>query len=222
MILLVSVALSFAPHYIDLSISTIQRIIYSSRSNSPSLVALAASRNQFAFCQLRPEGPYGTCFLCIFGQGSSQGSRGGCCMRLLSVRLIVSLIVGITLVSLGFSYYEVVREKRGLRNDLERRAEVLGESVAGNVEKSWENGSDRGLKRLVQRFGNREHLLGVAVYDRQGRLVAITPELGAALPSIPGEVTQAISSGHGESSFRRLGDDPVNIFALPLHRQDEK
>jgi trehalose-6-phosphate synthase len=142
-------------------------------------------------------------------------------MRLLSVRLIVSLIVGITLVSLGFSYYEVVGEKRGLRSDLERRAEVLGESVAGNVEKSWENGSERGLQRLVQRFGNREHLLGVAVYDRQGRLVAITSELGAVLPSIPVEVAQAIAAGHGESSFRRVGDDPVHIFALPLHRQDQ-
>jgi hypothetical protein len=39
-------------------------------------------------------------------------------MRFLSARLIVSLIVGITLVSLGFSYYEVVVEKRALRADL--------------------------------------------------------------------------------------------------------
>jgi trehalose-6-phosphate synthase len=142
-------------------------------------------------------------------------------MRLLSVRLIVSLIVGITLVSLGFSYYEVAGGKRGLRSDLERRAEVLGESVAGNVEKSWESGSERGLQRLVQRFGNREHLLGVAVYDRQGKVVAITSELAAVLPSIPQEVTKAIAEGEGKSSFVRLGDDPVHIFALPLHRQDE-
>ena len=88
-------------------------------------------------------------------------------MRLLSVRLIVSLIVGVTLVSLGFSYYQVIGEKRRLRNELERRAEVLGESLADNVERSWELGSDRGLQRLVQRFGNREHLAGVAVYDQQ-------------------------------------------------------
>jgi trehalose-6-phosphate synthase len=142
-------------------------------------------------------------------------------MRLLSVRLIVSLIVGITLVSLGFSYYEVAGGKRGLRSDLERRAEVLGESVAGNVEKSWESGSEHGLQRLVQRFGNREHLLGVAVYDRQGKVVAITSELAAVLPSIPRDVTQAMSEAQGKSSFVRLGDDPVHIFALPLHRQDE-
>ena len=51
--------------------------------------------------------------------------------------------------------------------------------------KSWESGSERGLQRLVQRFGNREHLLGVAVYDRQGKVVAITPELGEVLTATP-------------------------------------
>jgi len=142
-------------------------------------------------------------------------------MRLLSARLIVSLIVGITLVSLGFSYYEVVGEQRALRSDLERRAEVLGESIAGNVEKSWEPGSERGLQRLVQRFGNREHLLGVAVYDLQGKQIAITSELGQTLKATPPNVIIAMSEGHGESSFVRIGNDRVNIFALPLHRQDE-
>jgi alpha,alpha-trehalose-phosphate synthase [UDP-forming] len=142
-------------------------------------------------------------------------------MRLLSVRLIVSLIVGITLVSVGFSYYQVVGEKRVLRSDLERRAEVLGESVAGNVEKSWESGSERGLQRLVQRFANREDLLGVAVYDRQGRTVAITSELGQVLKAMPPEVTKAMADRHGESSFLRLGKNPVHIFALPLRRQDD-
>ncbi len=142
-------------------------------------------------------------------------------MRLLSVRLIISLIVGITLVSLGFSYYQVVGEKRVLRSDLERRAEVLGESVAGNVEKSWESGSERGLQRLVQRFANREDLLGVAVYDRQGKAVAITSELGQVLKAMPRDVTQAMADRHGESSFVRLGQNPVHIFALPLRRQDE-
>lgn len=142
-------------------------------------------------------------------------------MRLLSVRLIVSLIVGITVVSLGFSYYEVVGEKTVLRSDLERRAEVLGESVAGNVERVWDGRSNRGLQRLVQRFGNREHLLGVAVYDRRGSVVAITSELGKVLTTIPPDVKQAMETGHGEGSFVRLGDDRVHIFAVPVHRQDE-
>jgi len=142
-------------------------------------------------------------------------------MRFLSARLIVSLILGITLVSLSFSYYQVTVEKRGLRIELQRRAETLGESLAGNVEKSWEAGSERALQRLVRRFGNREHLLGVAVYDRQTRLVAITPELDKRLVSAPHEITQAIEAGQETNSFAHLGQDSVHILALPLRRQDQ-
>jgi alpha,alpha-trehalose-phosphate synthase [UDP-forming] len=142
-------------------------------------------------------------------------------MRLLSLRLIVSLIVGITLVSLGFSYYEVVREKVALRKELERRAEVLGESIVGNIEKSWEEGSGRSLQRIVQRFGNREHLLGIAVSNREGKVIAVTPELAKVMNSTPYDVMQAMVNGHGESVYIRLNDEPVNIFALPLYRGDE-
>ncbi len=150
-------------------------------------------------------------------------------MRLLSARLIVSLILGIALVSAGFSYYEVLGEKRARRSDLERRAEMLGESLVGNVERAWDTGPDRvpnrvpnmELRRLVQRFGNREHLLGVAIYDRQGALVAVTPELETTLTVSPPSVTQAITQGHEESSFVKLGSTPVHILALPVRRQDE-
>jgi trehalose 6-phosphate synthase len=146
-------------------------------------------------------------------------------MRLLSVRLIVSLIVGITLVSFGFSYYEVLAEKRTLRSDLERRAEMLGESLASNVERSWntedKERSDRELQRLVQRFGNREHLMGVVIYDQQGALVATTPELAKTLTVSPPVVTEAITKNHADSSFLRLGKVPAHILALPIRRKDE-
>ena len=147
-------------------------------------------------------------------------------MRLLSVRLIASLILGITLISSGFSYYEVLAEKRALRSDVERRAEMLGESLVGNVERSsWNTGSGKvpntELQRLVQRFGNREHMLGVVIYDRQGALVAATPELAKMLTTAPPPVMQAITQGYGESSFLRLDAVPIRILALPIRRQDE-
>jgi trehalose-6-phosphate synthase len=147
-------------------------------------------------------------------------------MRLLSVRLIASLILGITLISSGFSYYEVLAEKRALRSDVERRAEMLGESLVGNVERSsWNTGSGKvpntELQRLVQRFGNREHMLGVVIYDQQGALVAATPELAKMLTTAPPPVMQAITQGYGESSFLRLDTVPIHILALPIRRQDE-
>ncbi len=159
-------------------------------------------------------------------------------MRLFSFRLIVSLILGITLVSAGFSYYEVLGKKRALRSDLEHRAEMLGESLVGNVERSWNAGLDNTgsgivpntvpnlvpndeLQRLVQRFGNREHLLGVGIYNRQGVLVNVTPELAVLLTGSPPPIMQAITQGREESSFVRLGSVPVHILGLPIRRQDE-
>jgi len=142
-------------------------------------------------------------------------------MRLLSVRLIISLIVGVTLVSLAFSYYQVVAEKRGLRTEVERRAELLGESLAGNVERSWEVGSDKELQKIVQRFGKREHMLGVAVYDQQGKLVAATPELGKTLTETPSSAIEALAEDHNKGVFVRLGNEPVHILAVPLHRKDK-
>ena len=142
-------------------------------------------------------------------------------MRLLSLRLILSLILGITAVSLGFSYYEVLQEKHALEKDLERRSEVLGESIAGTVEKAWEAGTTRTLQRQMQRYSKRDNLLGVAVYDQHGNPIAVTSELGAILSAAPGDVTKAISENHAESSFVRLDKNRLHILALPLHKQDE-
>jgi len=142
-------------------------------------------------------------------------------MRLLSARLIVSLIIGVTLVSLSSSYYEVLVQKQSLRRDLQRRAEVLGESLARNVERELDRDSIQALQRTVQRFGNREHLLGLAVYDRQGRLIAITKDLAPLMPAAPPVMSQALNENHGADVFQRLGTAPVNIYALPLHRQED-
>jgi trehalose-6-phosphate synthase len=171
-------------------------------------------------------------------------------MRLLSVRLIVSLIVGITLVSSGFSYYEVLAEKRALRADVERRDEVLAESLAGNVAALWnpvhdtrtsggltplapnetprvserlaeEAPNKASLQRLVQHFGNREHLLGVVVYDRQGEVVAITPDLVNALSPSPPNLAKAIAQGREDSSFVKLGNLPIHLLVLPFRHQNQ-
>ena len=140
-------------------------------------------------------------------------------MRLLSVRLIVSLVVGITLVSLVSSYYSVRLESRQLRSDQERRAELLGESLATNVERSLEKGSPRDLQRIVERFGNREHLAGIAVYDVFGDRVAETPGLASVLTMPPAVVTEAIATNRARAEFKRAGVASLHVYAMPLHHE---
>jgi len=141
-------------------------------------------------------------------------------MRLLSARLIVSLILGVTLVSLCSSSYQVIVLKRGLRRDLQRRAEVLGESLGRNVERDLERDSKTSLQQTVQRFANRENLAGLAVYDPQGHPIAITTSLAAPMSSAPAVVLQSLKEDRGADAFLKIEGESVHIYALPLHRAE--
>jgi alpha,alpha-trehalose-phosphate synthase [UDP-forming] len=143
-------------------------------------------------------------------------------MRLLSVRLIISLIVGITLVSSAFSYYEVIGKKQSMRADIQRRAEDLGEAFAGTVERSWDaTNSTRDFQRLVQRIGAREHLIGVVVYDQSGNQLAITPGLKTFVADVPKSLPKSISEGHPESEFVRINGVAAHISSVPIHHKDD-
>jgi trehalose 6-phosphate synthase len=138
-------------------------------------------------------------------------------MRILSLRLIVALILGMTLVSLASSWYQARSEKEALRRDLERKAETLGESLAGNAESYLRNRDRPGLERMVQRFGNRDHLLGVGVYDRDLSSLVVTRDLGTILPRAAPGLADALSSNRPESRYLRLDFKRVYVLAVPLH-----
>lgn len=138
-------------------------------------------------------------------------------MRILSLRLIVALIVGVTLVSLASSWYQVQAEKDAMRRDLERKAETFGESLAGNAEYYLQAGDRPGLERMVQRFSDRDHLLGVGVYDRDLFPLAVTRDLSDVLPGTPPALTDAMASNRHETRYTRSHFKRLYLLAAPLH-----
>src|SRR3981081_2044900 len=117
-----------------------------------------------------------------------------------TLKIILPLIVSVAAVSLLFAAYQVRTEKRRARGDLSRRAEILGESLQESVEPLLDRAREKNLQRLVERFGQREHLKGVAVYDTDGNALAFTPGLAAVLESRPLTATHAAQRdvGYGE------------------------
>jgi trehalose 6-phosphate synthase len=133
----------------------------------------------------------------------------------------VALILGVTLVSLASSYNEVRSEKRGLRQEQERRAAVLGESLAANVEPYVEKPSTRDLLKIVDRFSHREHLVGVGVYNDRGEPLAVSSGLPQSLSARPPAVAQAIVANGTQSQFVHQDGASLHIYALPLHGKDK-
>jgi len=142
-------------------------------------------------------------------------------VRFPSLRLIVSPILAIALVSLFFSIHQVRAQRNSLRRDLEKRAEALAESLQGNVEPLLDSKSPRVIQRVVQRFENRERVAGVAVYDNHGGLMAMSAEIQTQLLDRIPAVPAAIASNKGQGQFLRLGSIPAHVYALPLHQGDE-
>jgi trehalose-6-phosphate synthase len=138
-------------------------------------------------------------------------------MRLLSVRLILSLILAITVVSLFSAYNQVRGERRGLRNDLERRAAVLADSLAGNVEPYLESGALKKLQVVVDRFSNREHLAGVSIFNDKLEPIAQSSGLAQRMQSRPAVIAEAMASNQKQSAFVQTGSGSLHIYALPLN-----
>ena len=139
----------------------------------------------------------------------------------LSLRLIVSLVLAVTIVSVAFALYQVQAENRSRRNELERRAQLLAESLQETVEPLLAKGAQESLQRIVERFGNRERLAGVAIYDRQAHPVVMTPNLAARLgPELPA-VAKTLMEGHNSSLFFQAGKDPIHVYAVPVHHDGQ-
>ena len=147
-----------------------------------------------------------------------------------TLKIILPLIVSVASVSFFFAAHQVRTEKRNLRNDLSRRAEILGESLQESVEPLLEPPPERDLQHFIERFGQREHLKGVAVYNSAGAALAITAGLPAAFKMRPTAATRAAQEGAGVGEFLNAeqtasvtedSHGPIHIYALPLHRNSE-
>jgi alpha,alpha-trehalose-phosphate synthase [UDP-forming] len=137
----------------------------------------------------------------------------------LSLRLIAFLVVGITLVTFIVARNQVRSEKRGLRADLVRRAEILGESLQEIVEPTLERGSRDQLRRTVERYGNHERLAGVVVYDAEGEILAESSNLETRMDSFRVPLAEVKTRDEGVSEFVELGGKSMHVYVLPLHRR---
>jgi trehalose 6-phosphate synthase len=125
-------------------------------------------------------------------------------------------LVVVAAVAALSAYYQVRQEKHRQQEDLGRRSLLLAQSLQESVEPLLGRGPSDKLQRLVEKFGNRERLAGVAVYDSKGAPLAISASLASALPAAPKIVGDVISAGVDIGRFKVLNGRQFHLHALPL------
>jgi alpha,alpha-trehalose-phosphate synthase [UDP-forming] len=138
----------------------------------------------------------------------------------LSFRFVVFyLVLVLALASLVFSYFQFRTEQRGLNQELRKRAQILAESLQESVQPDLEKGLRSHLERIVARFGNREHLVGIAIYDSSQHLIAVTPGLIEHYPTtnfVPANPALIADRAGNPGEFRWVDSQHLYIYAVPL------
>ena len=131
-------------------------------------------------------------------------------MHSFRLRLILALIAGVTLLSIGSTYFEVLEHKHVLRQELEWRSSWMGASLRGEMEQALAQQNPSGLPALVGSAKAQTGALGIGIYDPQGRLVS-----SAGVPA----VFQALSHG----PFDLLAKMPVeSLSRTPVEKSIRK
>lgn len=139
----------------------------------------------------------------------------------ITLNLIFSLVFVATLVISAFTYVQVQNERDRLTHELDIRAVIMAESLQESVKELLRANSPDRLKRLVERFGGRERLIGVAIYDNQG--TSLISSIGS-LTNLPDSIThihESILSGEGIASFNSHGGKSIHLYAIPLFLEEK-
>ncbi|MCG3205589.1 MAG: hypothetical protein KCHDKBKB_02311 [Elusimicrobia bacterium] len=135
----------------------------------------------------------------------------------ITIRLITSIVFAIVLVAFTFTFFQVRREKNILINELDRRALLLSESLQESIEPLVAAQKSTELDRLVERFGNRERLVGVAVYDAESHITAMTKSLIDSMTDPPPEVRRVIDQREAMGVYHSSPPgQEKHVFVFPL------
>lgn len=134
----------------------------------------------------------------------------------ITLRLVLAIVTTVSVIVVAFTLLQVRQERQRQMGDLERRTALLAESLGETVEPLVGQGHSARLQRIVEKFGNRERLAGVAVYDTKGLPLAVTQTLVAHVATAPKSVIEAIAADRETGDVITIGDKLMYVYVLPL------
>ena len=139
-------------------------------------------------------------------------------MHLFRMRLILALIFSVTVVSLVFTYFDVLAHRHMLRGELERRTQWMGVSLTPDIQGALATGDPSSLAGLTQLLKSGTGALALAVYDPNGRMLSSAGP-ASVLHALPPQVLEnAIRQGIEMSRFGHVGSQEWLEEAFPLHQ----
>ena len=136
----------------------------------------------------------------------------------LSRRLVLLLASGLTLVTFVITWKEARTEQLIQQIGLQARAERLSRRLRETFEPLLSYGSLDQIGDLTDGLATNEHIVGLAIYDMEGKPLAISSAFARGLDARSGTRTRCASPDLACGAFITVGGQPTYVSTTPLHR----
>ncbi|MCK9572961.1 MAG: hypothetical protein M0R20_00970, partial [Candidatus Omnitrophica bacterium] len=134
-------------------------------------------------------------------------------------RLLLFILPILTIVSIAFVLFGIIQvrfEEERLMDDLKRKAKAIAESVELSVRNILLNDDLRMANRLVERFQKRERLQGCIIYDKEGKILAITERISKWQDEGKSYIREVLASKQPYAGLEKLEEYSVYGYTLPV------
>jgi len=133
--------------------------------------------------------------------------------------IIVGVVVLTSVIVFGFTFFQAQDQQRSLVADLEYRTQLLSESFKESIEPIYIANSMSSLQKILNKFADKQRLMGLVVYDNKGNVMASSNGLSEKIVSgsSPAQIMDADSAS---GSFATIEKRKVYEFIDPLHQDN--
>ncbi|MEK7208032.1 MAG: trehalose-6-phosphate synthase, partial [Patescibacteria group bacterium] len=125
-------------------------------------------------------------------------------------------IVAVSLAVFAFTFNQVNEERLNLAADLQYRTRLLADSLKESVEPNFASNSTATLQRIVDRFTDRERIVGMAVFNNRGVPLAASKNMPRRVIDNPDFVFAALDQGAATGLFEKIDGAPLYLSVSPL------
>ncbi len=130
--------------------------------------------------------------------------------------LILPILVIVAIAFTVFGIFQVRFEEEKLMDDLQRKARNIAESMELSVRHVLQNSDIKNANYLVEKFENRERLQGCAIYNKEGKIVAVTTRFSDWTNQNPLRIKASLSDTLPNGEKEKFKDYSVYSYILPI------
>jgi trehalose-6-phosphate synthase len=133
----------------------------------------------------------------------------------INLALIISVIFAVGMVALGFTFFEISKERTLLKEELKSRNSLIAEEFSDLYFSNAKGYDSDHQKKITDSLSARYNLLGVAVYYGKSGLVPITPSVKPLFVRSEDYVIQSVSSNSPAGNFFRFAGKNIFQYIKP-------